>query len=338
MLVLGIETSCDETSAAVVENGRRVRSNVIASSLALHRRYGGVVPEIACRAHVESIAPVTHEALARAGVRLDEIDLLAVTRGPGLVGALLVGVTFAQGLRLLTNTPLIGVSHLAAHLYGGFMQEPRLRFPCVGLIVSGGHTVLVHARDAVTFRRLGETVDDAAGEAFDKVAHMLHLGYPGGPRVEARATKGDPTAIRLPHPRMNRLDFSFSGLKTAVLHEVRRHPRLPSRYVADVCASFQRVVVAALVQQSLAACRRTRSRWLVVGGGVAANRHLRSELTAACRREGMQAVFPPLSLCLDNAAMVAGLGYAMARRRPSTWPVTWKGRAALDVDPNLLFN
>ncbi|MBI4355372.1 MAG: tRNA (adenosine(37)-N6)-threonylcarbamoyltransferase complex transferase subunit TsaD [Candidatus Omnitrophica bacterium] len=332
-LVLGIESSCDETSAAVVRGERRVLSNIVASSLAFHRRYGGVVPEAACRAHVEVIWPVVEQALAEAKVRLPELDAIAVTCGPGLVGALLVGVAFAKGLACALDKPLIGVSHLAAHLYAGVMAQRGPVFPCVGLIVSGGHTLLVEARDIDDFVRLGETRDDAAGEAFDKVAKLLGLGYPGGPLIERRALDGEASRVRLPSPGLDdeTLDFSFSGLKTAVLYHVRGQPMhngASVRTVNDVAASFQRVTVEALVRKAIAASLRVKARRLIVGGGVAANQALRQALTRAGRAAGVRVWFPPMALCIDNAAMIAGLGAALFRRGV-------RSPLSLSVDPGL---
>lgn len=328
MLVLGIESSCDETAAAVVEDGWRVRSNIVSSSLQLHQPYGGIVPELACRAHLEVIGDVVEEALVRAGCALDDIGLLAVTAGPGLIGALFVGVSFAQGLSLARKLPLLGVNHLAAHLYAGVMADAaeaqRLTspYPAIGLVVSGGHTLLVRMDSPLNYSLLGETQDDAAGEAFDKVAKLLGLGYPGGPVIDRLAIEGDAQRIRWPRPRLSApLDFSFSGLKTAVYYYLREHdtnggdPRL----TADVAASFQEAVVDILLDNTRRALRETGMTRLVIGGGVAANRLLRSRLGQLAREEHVSLCIPPMSLCLDNAAMIAGLGYAQwqaGRRTP----------------------
>ena len=319
MLVLGIETSCDETAAAVVEDGWRVRSNVVSSSLALHQPYGGVVPELACRAHVEIISDVAERALSDAGCSLKDIRLIAVTAGPGLIGALFVGVSFAQGLSLASRLPLIGVNHLAAHLYAGVMAacehagrsiEP---FPALGLVVSGGHTLLVRMRSPVDYALVGETQDDAAGEAFDKVAKLLGLGYPGGPAIDRLAREGDAQRIRWPQPRLAQpFDFSFSGLKTAVYYYLREHeqPSRDARFTADVAASFQAAIVDILIEKARAALREAGCRRLIVGGGVSANSLLRARLAALAQEEQAELWMPSMMLCIDNAAMVAGVGCA----------------------------
>lgn len=319
MRVLGIETSCDETAAAVVEDGWRVRSSVVSSSLELHRPYGGVVPELACRAHLEVIGTVVEQALARAGCRLDDVDLIAVTAGPGLIGALFVGVAFAQGLAFAQRLPLLGVNHLSGHLYAGVMghaaQAGRLThpYPAVGLVVSGGHTALVRMMSPTQYVLLGETQDDAAGEAFDKVAKLLGLGYPGGPVIDRLAAAGDLARLRWPTPRLDhRFDFSFSGLKTAVYYFLREHQdRAPDpRLSADVAASFQAAVVDILLNKTRAALRETGLRYLIVGGGVSANSRLRAQLTELAAAERIELLIPPMHLCIDNAAMIAGLGWA----------------------------
>ena len=318
MLTLGIETSCDETAVGLVEDGRAIRANVLASSLQLHEAFGGVVPEIACRAHVEAIWPVVETALERADARLSDIGAIAVTEGPGLVGALLVGVSFAKALSLALGVPLVGVGHLSAHLYAGLMDDPSFDFPFVGLVVSGGHTLLAHAEEPGTFRALGETRDDAVGEAFDKVAKVLGLGYPGGPIIERRATAGDPRRVTLPRLHQDdSLEFSFSGLKTAAWYQVR--PRLAAgtvneAFVNDMAAGFQERAIEVLTGKALAACERQRAERLLVGGGVAANNRLRERLTDAGRRQGIRVLFPRKELCLDNGAMIAGLGGCLHER------------------------
>lgn len=322
MLILGIETSCDETSAAVVRDGRRILSNVVSSSLEDHRKFGGIIPEIASRRQMELIYPVVDEALSRAGVSLKKISAIAVTQTPGLIGSLLVGVAYARGLAFAMNKPLIEVDHIKAHIYANFLTEggPASRasvpeLPAVGLIVSGGHTSLYALRDYTRFQLLGETRDDAAGEAFDKVARLLNLGYPGGPVIDRMARDTDDpapgirfTAAELP----GTFDFSFSGVKTAVLYYQQKHAGEKGYAVAPVVRAFQDSVVGILVRKALAACRKKKARSLLVGGGVAANSALRRELTLAGEAEGVKAFFPPMSLCVDNAAMIAGLGYHLA--------------------------
>ena len=311
MLILAIESSCDETAAAVVEDGRRALSSVVASQNDLHGHFGGVVPELASRRHLEMIVPVVDEALARAGVGLKEITGLAVTQGPGLVGALVVGFSFAKALAMARGLPLVGVDHLHAHLLAVFL-EATPSFPFVALVVSGGHTNLYLVDDFLTYRLLGQTRDDAAGEAFDKVAKLLELGYPGGPIISQIAQKGNPQAIPLPRARVKGapLDFSFSGLKTAVVHYVRRVKAqgepLP---LADLCASFETAVVEMLVERTLLAVEQTGVKTVVLAGGVAANPRLRKTLKAAGRERGLEVFTPSPALCTDNAAMVGVAGY-----------------------------
>lgn len=314
MIVLGIETSCDETGASVVEDGRNILSNTVASSLEFHKRYGGVVPEIATRYHLEVIDYAVKDSLKKAGAKPGDIDLMAVTSGPGLVGALLVGVSFAKAMSYSLGIPLIGVNHLWAHLYSGLIGKDA-RFPFVGLVISGGHTSLVFCENSVKFKLLGQTRDDAAGEAFDKVAKVLGLGYPGGPAIEKAARQGDARSIKFTPAYFseNSYDFSFSGVKTAVLYYIRAH-RLNRKVRADIAASFQKAVVDCVVAKSVAACKAKRARSLVVGGGVSANKLLREELERAGRDNGIDVVFPSFALSLDNAAMVAAMGYRLFKR------------------------
>jgi N6-L-threonylcarbamoyladenine synthase len=315
--VLGIETSCDETAAAVVDDGRTVRSSVVASQVELHARYGGVVPEIASRAHVELICDVIEESLVEAGTTLADLDAVAAVRGPGLAGALLVGVSAAKAISIATDLPYVAVHHHEAHLYAAMIEDPQLEPPLVTLIVSGGHTLLIAMDGHGKYRVLGETVDDAAGEAFDKVARFLGLGYPGGPAIDRLArAEGDPEAIRFPRPmRGEGLDFSFSGLKTAVVQYVRKHRDAD---VADVAASFQAAVVDVLVDKLVAAARATGIETVVAGGGVAANSVLRERLLGLSESAGLRVVLPSIALCTDNAAMVAAVGaYRLAADGPS---------------------
>jgi N6-L-threonylcarbamoyladenine synthase len=317
--ILAIETSCDETAAAVVDDGRVVRSSVVASQADLHARYGGVVPEIASRAHVELICDVVEEALVEAGVVLDDLDAVAAVRGPGLAGALLVGVSAAKAISIAKHLPYVGVHHHEAHLYAAMIEDPSLEPPLVTLIVSGGHTLLVAMDGHGSYRVLGETVDDAAGEAFDKVARFLGLGYPGGPAIDRLAREGDPEAIRFPRPMRNEgLDFSFSGLKTAVVQYVRKHPEAG---VADIAASFQAAVVDVLVEKLQAAALETGITTVVAGGGVAANSALRARLTslgADGAGGDVKVVLPGIDLCTDNAAMVGAVAaYRLAADGPT---------------------
>jgi N6-L-threonylcarbamoyladenine synthase len=311
MKVLAIETSCDETAAAVVEDGRRVLSDVVATQIDVHRRWGGVVPELASRNHVVQVMPVVDEALVRAGVAPGAIDAIAVTSGPGLVGALLVGVQAAKALALAWRRPLVRVNHLEGHLVAAFLSETPPDFPYLGLVVSGGHTSLYAARGFGDYRLLGQTRDDAAGEAFDKGAKLLGLPYPGGVAIDRLAKEGDPLAIRFPKAivRNAELDFSFSGLKTALLHHVKKHGVPEGKALADVCASYQEAIVRALVEKAFRAARRLQFERLVLSGGVAANSRLRAAVAArASEYEGMQVFVPPPRLCTDNAAMIAVAG------------------------------
>ena len=323
--VLGIETSCDETAAAVVVGGKQILSSVVSSQVDLHARFGGVVPEIASRAHVELLTPVVAEALVEAGLD-DGVHAVAATVGPGLVGSLLVGVSAAKALALAWNRPFVGVNHMEAHLYAAFVEEPDLELPLVVLLVSGGHTLLVHMEGHGRYRMLGSTIDDAAGEAFDKVARFLGLGYPGGPAIDRLATKGDPEAVAFPRAMMDAgYDFSFSGLKTAVINHVRKHPGLP---VEDVAASFQQAVVDVLVGKARRAARELGVPGMCLGGGVAANSQLREAFRSVCDDEGVRAFVPSRAMCTDNAAMVAAAGW---------WRLGSDGPTGLDAgaDPNL---
>jgi len=305
--VLGIETSCDETAAAVVVDGHEVLSSVVSSQVDLHARFGGVVPEIASRAHVELLTPVVARALVEAGIDDDHVDAVAATVGPGLIGALLVGVSAAKTLALVWDVPFVAVNHLEAHLYAALLEDPGLELPVVVLLVSGGHTLLVLMEGHGSYRILGSTIDDAAGEAFDKVARYLGLGYPGGPAIDAIAMEGDPHAIAFPRAILDEgYDFSFSGLKTAVVNHVRKHPEVTTE---DVAASFQEAVVDVLVTKARRAARDTGAKGLCLAGGVAANSQLRERLLDACVADGLRAFLPSRSMCTDNAAMVAAAGW-----------------------------
>jgi N6-L-threonylcarbamoyladenine synthase len=305
--ILGIETSCDETAAAVVEGGTTVCSSVVASQADRHARFGGVVPEVASRAHVEVITDVVARALVEAGLDFGELDAVAATIGPGLAGALMVGVSAAKAVAVAHDLPFVGVNHLEAHLYAAFLEEPDPALPMVVLLVSGGHTMLVHMLDHGAYELLGQTVDDAAGECFDKVARFMGLGYPGGPVIDRLAMDGDPTAIRFPRPMLDEgYDFSFSGLKTAVINRLRAHP---DDDLADVAASFQEAVVDTLVTKTSRAARETAARSIVIGGGVAANSALRTRVLDEAEKAGLRAFVPSRSLCTDNAAMIAAAAW-----------------------------
>jgi N6-L-threonylcarbamoyladenine synthase len=339
-LILGIETSCDETAAAVVEDGRRILSNVVASQIDIHRRYGGVFPEVASRQHILSITPVIKEAMEEAGVSWDDLEAVAVTYGPGLAGSLLVGVNAAKGIALGCGRPLLGINHIEAHIYANWLlslpppqswggkrggkEEASVVFPALCLVVSGGHTELILMSGHGQYQRLGGTLDDAAGEAFDKVGRLLGLGYPGGPAIERASQYGDPTAFDLPRAWLgDSYDFSFSGLKTAVLRIVKAHERqLP---VVDLAASFQVAVVDVLVEKTRRAAEEYHAQQILLAGGVAANRLLRQEMT---RRSASPVLCPPIYLCTDNAAMVAAAAYF---RYQAGYRSGWD----LDVIPNL---
>jgi N6-L-threonylcarbamoyladenine synthase len=325
--VLGIETSCDETAAAVVASGRSVISSVVSSQIDLHARYGGVVPEIAGRAHVELVLPVVTDALAGAGLdrrgrSLQDpdgpvgIDAVAATVGPGLIGALLVGVSTAKALALAWDVPFVGVNHLEGHLYAAMLEVPEIEVPAVVLLVSGGHTLLVALDAPGRYRVLGATVDDAAGEAFDKVARYLGLAYPGGPEIDRLARTGDPTAVRFPRANTSgAFDFSFSGVKTAVVSYVRAHPEVTN---ADVAASFQEAVVDALVTKALLAAEEIGARSACLAGGVAANSLLRERFAEEFAARGMASHLPSRAMCTDNAAMIAAAGYFQLERSGPT--------------------
>ncbi len=321
-LILGIESSCDETAAAVVESGHRILSSEIHSQVAEHAVYGGVVPEIAGRSHLEKILPVVDAALNSAGLELGDLDAIAVTQRPGLIGSLLVGLSTAKGLSFVSGVPLVGVHHIEAHVYAATMPLEEAPWPCLALVVSGGHTSLYIARSPLELEPIAETLDDAAGEAFDKVAWILGLGYPGGPEVARLATEGDPLAISFPRYRSKdgSVGFSFSGLKTAVLYHVRGGDALaptpapediPDR--ADVAASFEAAVVDSLVEQTLKAAKEHALERILVAGGVACNQRLREVMAERASREGLTAHFPAPEWCTDNAVMIAGLGWELWR-------------------------
>jgi tRNA N6-adenosine threonylcarbamoyltransferase len=313
MRVLGIETSCDETSAAVLEGGWKLRSNVVASQTELHAPYGGVVPEIASRRHVELITAVIQEALDRAGVSLDDIEGVAVTNRPGLIGSLLVGVTAAKSLALARNLPLVGVHHIEGHVFSSFLAEGGPTVPAVALIASGGHTELYFVRDLHDYLLLGRRRDDAAGEAFDKGARVLGLGTGGGAAIDRAAREGDPGAVSFPRARTDPpLDFSFSGLKTALIRYARENDG--SLNVADVAASYQAAIVDVLVDHAVRAAEMTGVRQIVVGGGVAANSALQERLRAECEARDLAAAFPTPALCTDNAGMIAAVGHSLLDR------------------------
>lgn len=325
-VVLGIESSCDETAAAVVMGGNDVLSSVVASQLDIHARFGGVVPEIASRAHVEAIIPVIAQAINESGVPIERVDAIAATVGPGLIGALLVGVSSAKAMALVLDRPFVGVNHLEAHLYAALLDDSLVRFPMLVVLVSGGNTLFVNMRGHGDYSIIGQTIDDAAGEAFDKVARFLGLGYPGGPAIDSLAHTGSPTAIEFPRAMLHEgLDVSFSGLKTAVINYVRKNPSVST---ADVAASFQSAVVDVLIVKSRRAAKQIDARTVALGGGVAANSLLRARMKAMCETDGVHLVLPSMAMCTDNAAMIASAGWYRLRQ---------DGSSALDTgaNPNL---
>jgi N6-L-threonylcarbamoyladenine synthase len=331
--ILGIETSCDETSAAIVVDGRDVRASVVSSQVKLHEKYGGIVPEIAARAHIEMVQPIIEQTLAEASLTYNDLHAIAVTAGPGLVGSLLIGVTAAKTLALTCDLPLVPVDHIEAHATSAALITDPPPFPAVALVVSGGHTSLYHVRDFLDITLLGQTVDDAAGEAFDKVAAILELGYPGGPVIDRLAKGGNPRATHFPRTWINEphLDFSFSGLKTAVLyhvygagHKYGSVAHLSQQDIADIAASFQAALVETLVAKTIAAARQADVQHVVVGGGVAANSALRAALERACADADLTLHLTPMKYCTDNAAMIAAQGYHHLRRGDT---------AELDLEP-----
>ena len=320
MLVLGLETSCDETGVALYDTGRGLLAHALHSQVAMHAAYGGVVPELASRDHIRRVLPLTRDVLAKAGRTLDDLDAIAYTEGPGLAGALLVGAGIAHGLGYALGKPVLGLHHLEGHLLSPLLSTPAPTFPFIALLVSGGHTQLMRVAGVGDYELLGETLDDAAGEAFDKTAKLLDLGYPGGPALAKLAETGKPGRFKLPRPMLasGDLNFSFSGLKTAVLTVARQQP-LDTQARADIAAEFQAAIVEVLIAKSLAALKETMLRQLVVAGGVGANRLLRERLTISARRKGCSVFYPELEFCTDNGAMIAFAG-ALRLQRSSLIP------------------
>lgn len=312
MNILGIETSCDETAAAIVKDGRDILSNVVVSSLREHKKYGGIIPEIASRRQLQCITAVVEQALEEAGLSVNRLHTIAVTGHPGLIGSLLVGISFARAYSSRINKPLLMIDHIKAHLYANFLREqsdrsPAPKLPAIGLVVSGGHTSLYHIRGLQSFQLIGQTRDDAAGEAFDKVARVLGLGYPGGPAIQQEAAPVKKTGIQFTCARMpDTLDFSFSGIKTAVLYHKRGFPADQQYPTAEVAYAFQNSVTNNLVEKAIMACRKHGCQTLLIGGGVAANKSLRQKLSDHGKMNDIDVHFPPMPLCLDNAAMIAG--------------------------------
>jgi N6-L-threonylcarbamoyladenine synthase len=308
MLILGIDTSCDDTAASVVEDGQKIISNIVSTQNEIHKKYGGIVPELASRRHIEMIWPVVDEALKQADVTFTDISAIAVCHGPGLIGSLLIGVCFAKSLAYINKKPLLAVNHLEGHIFSSFLEKPTPGFPLIALIASGGHTNIYRVDGFGKYTELGRTLDDAAGEAFDKVAKILDLGYPGGPLIDALSRKGNAEAIFFPRPVIHKsLDFSFSGLKTAVINYIRKYP---SRKKEDIAASFQTAVIDVLVQKTLDAARRENVSTVVLAGGVSANTALRIMFEQIAQKENRKTFLLPQFLCTDNAAMIAAAGFS----------------------------
>lgn len=305
ILTLGIESSCDETSVSVVKNGREILSNIIDTQIPIHEKYGGVVPEIASRNHIEAISRVTKKALEEANVKFDDIDAITPTYGPGLVGALLVGLSYAKALSFAINKPLVGVNHIQGHIAANYITYPELKPPFLCVMTSGGNTQLVHVKNYTEFEVLGKTRDDAIGEAFDKVARVVGLGYPGGPKVDKLAKEGNPNAIELPKTHFDNLDFSFSGIKTAVIN---LHHKNPDVNKTDLCASFEKTVTEILLENAEKALKQTGLKTIALAGGVSANSYIRNEFLKL-EKQGIKVYMPDLKLCTDNAAMIASAGY-----------------------------
>jgi len=322
MIILGIDTSCDETAAGVVNNGRVILSNVVSSQVEIHKRYGGIVPEIASRSHIETILPVVDKALKDAGIKISDLSAIAVTKGPGLVGSLLVGVSFAKAVSYSTGIPLVAVNHLEGHIASIFL-EVNVPFPFLSLVVSGGHTTLCYVRDFGEYEGLGRTRDDAAGEAYDKVAKVLDLGYPGGPIIDRISKEGDPKAVKFPRPYLPKsFDFSFSGLKTAVMNymkDIERLGHFPRRKgkevgIADIASSFQQAIIDVLIYKVIKGAEEKDVKRIVISGGVAANSSLRRQIIERARQKGLKVYLPSPNLCTDNGAMIAAIGYHYYKR------------------------
>lgn len=309
MLILGIETSCDETAAAILQDGTKIVSNVVYSQV-VHSRYGGVVPELASRDHIKKIIPVVKKSLKDGNVLLSDIDAVAVTQSPGLIGSLLIGLSFAKSLSFSQDIPLIAVNHLEGHIYANFLTHPELRSPLLALIVSGGHTDLFIIQERGRYKLLGSTLDDACGEAFDKVGNLLNLEYPGGPKIEELARKGNPQAIKFPVGRVKGYDFSFSGLKTAILYHLKKLTDAEKeKQKADIAASFQETAIEMLLRKTVKAVEELKIMRVAIAGGVASNERLRQKFQAKAKKKGFDVYFPEKQLCTDNAAMIAACGY-----------------------------
>lgn len=333
MIILGIETSCDETSIAILKNGKEVLSNKISSQIAIHREYGGVVPEIASRHHIKNIAAILNEALLEADITMKDIDYIAVTYAPGLIGALLVGVSFAKGLSYGHDIPIIPVHHMRAHIYANFIEH-EVKLPSICLVVSGGHTNIVYMNENEEFENIGSTLDDAVGESYDKIARVIGIGYPGGPVVDKLYYQGNKDFLKITEPKVDGYNFSFSGIKTAVINYVNKSRMKGEEFKnEDLAASFQWKVVDILCKKTIAAAKEKNVKNIIIAGGVAANSLLRSELKERGLKEGIEVTYPALKYCTDNAAMIAVAGYHKLMRRGSNClaPLNLNGIASLDI-------
>jgi len=329
-IILGIETSCDETAAALIEasgTGFSILSNVVSSQIEIHKKYGGVVPEVAARNHIINIIPVIDQALAEAKIKPTQIDQIAVTIGPGLITSLMIGIETAKTLAYAWRKPIVSINHLKAHLYANWLNNQKMKFPAICLIVSGGHTELILVKNEKNFKKIGQTLDDAAGEAFDKTAQLLNIGYPGGPIISKLALKGNPKAFKFARPMINSNDFnfSFSGLKTSVLYTVQKLKKIDQKTIADICASFQQAAVDVLVAKTFRAAKYHKAKTVMLSGGVAANQLLRENYKLQAESYKLDFLMPTINLCTDNAAMTAAAAFF---EKPSPWQ-------KLKVDPNL---
>ena len=336
MLILGIETSCDETSIAIVKDGKEVLSNYISSQIAIHKEYGGVVPEIASRHHIKNIATILEESLEQAKVTLDDIDYIGVTYAPGLIGALLVGVSFAKGLSYGKNIPLVPVHHIKGHIYANLVEND-VEFPCIALVVSGGHTNIIYIDENHNFTNLGGTLDDAVGESYDKVARVLGIGYPGGPVIDKMYYEGNPDFLKITEPKVDGYNFSFSGIKTAVINYVNKMKMKGEDFApVDLAASFQGTVVDILCKKVLKACAEKNVKQVIIAGGVAANSLLRSELKRRGAEQGVEVSYPSMKLCTDNGAMTAAAAYYKLKKGyvPEK-NLTLNGIATLPIDKEI---
>ncbi len=325
MIILGIESSCDETACGIMADDQKILAHVVDSQIDIHRAYGGVVPEIASRRHIETIFPVVNTALDQSGLTLDDIDVMSVTAGPGLIGCLLIGLNFVKAISLVRGIPFVGVDHMAGHLLSVFLSDTKPQFPFVAIVASGGHSSIFYAKSYTDFELLGRTRDDAAGEAFDKVAKLLGLPYPGGPEISKESLNGDPGSIKFPRSWLDKgsFDFSFSGLKTSVANTIHKIDQMTAGKRADICASFQEAVVDVLSAKAVQAAKFKDCQQVVLAGGVAANPRLRDLLGKRCRSAGLDLAMPPLEYCTDNGAMICVAGYHQFNQ---------KGESPLDLD------